>query len=180
LLSVLFYGLLITPVWGQKVTEVYPQQSSIEHNPAVKTFSKDFVSTLSESRLTPGAQYPGNEFNNIALVEILGSDNITALSQQGYDITGSVNVVGNKNHTAFSQTGSDLYSMLRIEGNLNEFDMRQYGSGLQNDILLRGTDTNFGVYQDNFGLNISQTGMGTIPLSIRHTGRAVPIIIENN
>src|SRR5690625_2260982 len=142
-LPVLFCELIISSAWGQEVKEVYPQQSSIEHNRAVKNFSKDFVLTLPESRLSPGTQYPGNEFNNIALIEISGSDNITALSQQGYGITGSVNVMGSKNRTDFSQAGSDLYSMLRIEGNLNEFDMRQYGTGLQNNILLRGSDTNF-------------------------------------
>lgn len=179
LLPLLIYGLCITKAYGQEVKEVYPKQASIEHNDAVQSFSKDFSLTLPGFPSSSNFQTPG-EFNNIASINVLGSENITVLNQMGYDITGLINVLGNQNRATLSQEGSDLHSVLNIEGDYNNLDLIQQGTGLQNYLQIHGSGSNFDVYQNNMGTEFSQTGMGSIPLSIQHTGRTVPIIIENN
>lgn len=166
------------PALGQR-SEVYPEQVSIQHNEAVKSFSRDFVTML------PGASssdFLNGDFsiNNMAAISIWGDENQATLNQQGYGILGYINIDGDENQARFNQSGTNLNSILTISGDANQFDMVQDGSGLSNGFLLIGSGLQFDVTQTNSGFELNQNGQSSIPFSIQHTGQLPPIIIEKN
>lgn len=176
LLTILLISLLALSATAQNADrEVYPQQASINHNDAVKSFSTDYIFAFANNMqgLTAG-------IGNTAGVYVEGSGNHTVLSQQGYGNYGIIDIDGSGNQTSMQQSGFDLLSILSIEGNANEFDMMQEGSGLQNYLKIYGSGSNFEAQQNNAGMNFRQSGNGAIPLSIQQTGNPSPIIIRNN
>jgi len=177
------WGLAFTMAFAQDKgtnSEVYPEQASIEHNEAVKNFSRDFVTAFPAfSGLNSlGGILSGME--NSASINMAGSDNIAGISQRGYNILGRINIEGDNNNMQLIQTGLNLSSNISIDGNFNEFGMTQLGVGLQNNIQISGSNLQFNALHTNFGFQLQQQGMGSIPLSIQTTGRSVPIIIQNN
>lgn len=160
--------------------EVYPKQASINHNEAVKNFSKGFVSNYWGGAFIDSEFELGSGFNKTATINVMGSDNISILSQYGYGLTGVMNIQGSNNKTSLSQTGTDLMSILNIEGSHNEFNMNQYGSGLSNFVNVSGLGLQFDARHTNYGFEMTQQGVNSIPLSIQQTGRTVPITIKNN
>lgn len=181
LIVVFSLGTSITTTAQQTAKkEVYPVQVSIEHNEAVKNFSSDFVSSFTSSSLFDRPSFSLFGINNLASTNIRGSENLTVLSQQGYDIIGGINILGNQNTATLNQSGSDLLSILNIKGNYNEFNMTQQGIGLQNLVFILGSDLHFDALHTNNGFELNQHGVGGIPMSLEQTGGTLPIIIENN
>lgn len=173
-------GITISTATGQVgEKEVYPKQASVNHNEAVKNFSKGFVSNSWGGALFDNAGL-GSNFIKTATINVLGSDNISILSQYGYGITGVINVQGNHNETSLNQVGTDLRSILNIKGSYNEFNMDQFGHGLSNFVNVSGSGLQFDARQTNYGFEMSQQGVHSIPLSIQQRGRTIPITIKNN
>ena len=182
-LLIAIWGIACAIAFGQEQQtqkEVYPQQASIEHNEAVKTFSRDFVTAFPAFNGLNSLGSSLSGINNTANINMMGSDNIAGISQRGYNILGGINIEGDNNTTQLTQMGLNLSSNINIEGNFNEFGMTQLGIGLQNNVQISGSNLQFNALQTNFGFQLQQQGMGSIPLSIQTTGRSVPIIIQNN
>lgn len=174
-------GMLVSVATAQtKGREVYPEQASIEHNSAVKSFSGDYISAFSENVALTNLSQRTNDAGNFAAVNVKGIENISLLSQQGYNIIGVIDIDGNGNRASMRQSGNDLLSILSMKGNSNQFDLTQQGSGLQNYFKIYGSNTNFEAHQTNYGMRLEQAGGGGIPLSIQQTGVPTPIIIRNN
>lgn len=175
---ILFSGLLTSTTVAQENQEVYPQQASIEHNQAVKDFSREYFSAMGNNssfnlqQLSDGTSY--------ALVNMEGSKNNAYLSQNGYGITGLMDISGSDNQSSMYQSGANLQSILEIEGHANQFNMMQTGNNIQNHFQIYSSGTNFEVQQNNSGMQFRQSGTGSIPLSIQQTGSSRPIIIQNN
>lgn len=172
----LFFGFLISSAFGQSSQEVYPKQVHIEHNDAVKSFSKDYVSLFRTSDLGLFADHENGSIGNIS---VTGSENVSFLLQQGYGIKGFIDVVGDHNLTSLQQQGGDLMSTLDIQGNQNQMDMTQQGFGLSNSIQLFGSGSNIDAMHTSQGLFLQQSGPGVIPLTIEQKGRPSPLIIRN-
>ncbi len=182
-LVIVIWGLAYIMAFGQQKDtniEVYPEQASIEHNDAVKNFSRDFVTAFPAFNGLNSLGGSLLSINNTASINMLGSDNIAGISQQGYNILGEINIDGDNNNTQLIQKGLNLSSNINIEGNFNEFGMTQLGIGLQNNIQISGSNLQFNALHTNFGFQLQQQGVGSVPLSIQNTGRSIPIIIENN
>lgn len=181
----LMFAMLITAftagvVMAQETEEVYPQQSSIVHNDAVISFSQDYVITNPNNYLPSFFQDADTDINQIGNISITGNYNIAYLSQIGNQNIGMINIEGDNNEANLNQMGSSLYSNLNLIGNYNRLDVLQEGSDLQNYIKIGGNNLQFSVEQDNLGLELTEIGSSTIPISIQHTGEIIPIIIENN
>jgi hypothetical protein len=160
--------------------EVYPEQVSIEHNEAVKKFSKDYVLTrpgfLSVGETSPSAL----GLSNLAEINVLGSENIITLKQLGTGLVGYMDIKGDLNEASIFQKGTNLESILQIQGNANQFDLLQEGVDLANNFEIIGSGMSFDAVQTNTGFELNQTGVGAIPLSIEQIGGVVPIRIESN
>lgn len=160
-------------------SEVYPKQASIEHNDAVKKFSRDVVSFFGRSPMFGGLQQRGMDVNQFANITTIGHENVAILSQMGNWNIGMIDIEGNNNRTTLEQRGDRLYSQLDVNGNFNRLNVRQDGTDLQNFIYLSGNGLDFGLTQTNSGLQLMQSNPGSIPLTIQHSGRSIPIIIHN-
>lgn len=181
LLTVLLLTVLGFSALGQSLNqEVYPQQASIEHNKAVQSFSSDYLSTFGIGSSWNSMNHLISGNGSTGIIGVNGSENVTLLSQLGYNITGVIDINGSGNHASVQQRGSNLLSMLSIVGNNNQFDMTQEGSDLQNYFKIYGSGSNFEAHQTNAGMNFKQSGSGSIPLSIQQRGRPSPIIIRNH
>ncbi|MDZ7691748.1 MAG: curlin repeat-containing protein [Balneolaceae bacterium] len=183
LLTISFFALLLSatlPAYGQRAeAEVYPEQVSINHNDAVKSFSRDFVTTL--SRRNSANMFGSNfDISNMAAINVWGDGNTAFFNQQGAGLLGAINVFGDENQASLSQSGSNLVSILTISGDYNHFDMTQQGVGLNNALFLIGSGLNFDAVQTNSGFELRQGGQTSIPISIQHTGQLPPLIIERN
>ena len=183
--------ILLIVIWGiawtmaiaqnqQNRKEVYPKQASIEHNDAVKNFSSDFVTAFSGLDLFHDLGFSLSGMNNTGSIDVLGSNNISVLSQQGYNIFGDINIEGDNNTTQLNQAGLNLSSVIDIMGDHNSLGMTQFGIGLQNHLQISGTNLQFNALHTNFGFQLQQQGVGSIPLTIQNTGNSIPIIITNN
>jgi len=160
--------------------EVYPQQASIEHNQAVKTFSRDYVTLFANSSLLGYLQQGLMDVNQIGKIGVSGNNNTAYLEQNGNLNIGLINITGNNNEANLDQQGNRLYSNLNLIGNYNKLDVLQVGINLQNYIQLRGDNLSFNVEQTNSGLQLMQNGAHSIPLKIQQTGRIIPLIIQNH
>lgn len=181
ILTMLLVGLFAISTQAQKLDrEIYPKQASIEHNEAVKSFSGDFVSLFTNSSILGNLQQMSMDANQIANIRTIGDENMAALSQMGVSNIGIINILGNDNNASLEQRGDRLFSILDIRGNRNSLDMLQDGMDLQNFLQITGSDMAFDVQQTNAGLQLMQTGFGSMPISIQRSGRSIPIIISNN
>jgi len=181
ILILLLAGTLAISTKAQKLDrEIYPKQASIEHNDAVKSFSGDFVSFFSNSPILGNLQQMSMDANQVANIRTIGDENMAILSQMGVSNIGIINILGNENNASLEQRGNRLFSVLDIRGNSNSLDVLQDGMDLQNFLQITGSGLAFDVHQTNAGLQLMQSGMGSIPMSIQQTGRSIPIIISNN
>jgi hypothetical protein len=182
-LFVFIWGMALTTAFSQSKNvnkEVYPVQASIEHNEAVKNFSRDYITAFPAFNGLNNLGGTLSSMENTAIINMIGSDNNAGISQRGYNIMGVINIEGSNNNTQLIQTGLNLSSNINVEGNFNEFGMTQLGIGLQNDIQISGSNLQFNALHTNFGFQLQQQGIGAVPLSIQNTGRSIPIIIKNN
>jgi len=184
-LTLYSFVFLIFPFLGLKAQdsnqEVYPEQTSIEHNQAVKDFSSRYVFTLTGSGLSlENLQQAAAGTNQFALINTVGDNNIATLIQTGgIGNAGLIDILGNQNKASLNQNGSNLLSILEIKGNLNQFNMDQLGSNLQKHVLIDGTGLQFDAEQTNAGFKLMQTG-SSIPFTLEQNGGSLPIIISNN
>jgi hypothetical protein len=159
--------------------EVYPQQSSIEHNQAVRTFSQRYVSGIGmQSTLSRELASLSGAQNHTELT-ILGSENSTWIIQSGSGLLAQLSITGDANQAKLSQQGTDLQAQIDIVGNANLFDLLQDGIGLQHSLQLLGDGLQYQAIQTNQGLELTQFGVGTMPLQIEHQGGVLPIRIEH-
>lgn len=181
LLTMLMVGMLTISSQAQKLDrEIYPEQASIEHNEAVKSFSGDFVSLFTNSSVLGNLQQMSMDANQIANIQTFGDENFAMLNQMGVSNIGVINILGNENNASLEQQGDRLFSILDIRGNRNSLDMLQDGVDLQNFLQITGSGMAFDVQQTNAGLQLMQTGVGSMPMYIQRSGRSIPIIISNN
>jgi len=166
--------------YGQKQNrEVYPEQVSINHNDAVKKFSRDFVSTMHQYQGVMDMNSMMLGINNAAYVSQVGNDNTAILYQKGNGNVGIIDMEGNGNSSELNQNGNYLLSLLKLKGNYNSLDFDQSGNRLGAMFYLEGQGLNFDAVQNESGMQLLQGG-SSIPLLIRHSGGTTPIIISNH
>jgi hypothetical protein len=178
---VLLWLMFVWPIQSQGLNkEVYPKQAAIEHNQAVKRFSRDFVLTTESSRAPIGMQAMLRSINNVAGIRIRGEENITVLQQEGAGLIGFMNVRGDGNDILVQQEGYDLLSLVNIRGNANRLTVSQQGLGLQHYLQISGSGLQFDARQTQRGFVLEQHGYGSIPMTIEQTGGMVPLQIITN
>lgn len=156
--------------------EIFPEQVSIEHNQAVKSFSGDYVtmsvSTRSEDHKPPEVSV------QTAIVTQIGMENMVTLNQTGElnyaDITtdGNFNTVewlqdGRRNWVSIVLDGSSYEIDGLQDGNYNEVRMNYQGDGFKQTILQEGNHQ-----------FLEFTGR-PIPMTVTQRGDGATVIIEN-
>ncbi|MGM0589421.1 MAG: hypothetical protein ACQETE_13450 [Bacteroidota bacterium] len=159
--------------------EVYPKQSSIEHNQAVKSFSSDYLLLTEGNSSRIGISAMLDRAHNIASINMGGQENMAQIIQQGLALYGLIVIEGLDNQVSLLQQGADLQSTINMQGNHNQFDMIQRGEGLHNYIDISGMGLQYNAIQTNGGFQLQQQGQGSIPIRIEHSGTMIPVRIDN-
>ncbi len=183
LLALLLTGFTASVAAAQvSDAEVSVKQVSREYNDGpLITSEDDMYGVFTNSSIISGLQQLATDANQLARINAEGDENMARLTQTGTGNIGVINIRGSFNDASLNQDGSGLLSAINIKGSSNNLDVIQSGNELQNLILLEGSGLDYDILQNAAGVNLTQTGSGTsIPLSVKQTGRSVPIIIRNN
>jgi hypothetical protein len=183
LLALLLTGFMVSVAEAQTSdADVSVKQVSREYNDSpLITSEDDMYGVFTNSSALSGFQQLATDANQLARISLQGDENQARLNQSGTGNIGVINIMGNFNEATLNQDGNGLLSAINIEGSSNTLDMIQSGNDLQNMLMLQGSGLDYDVLQNAAGINLTQTGSGTsIPLSVKQTGRSVPIIISNN
>lgn len=180
LLNFLLSTFIISISTAQGINrEVFPRQVSIEHNQAVRTFSRDFATAFSNNFIATKPDRAFADFSQLSAINILGDANYASLLQKGFNNAGIINIRGNRNEAKVKQQGQYLFSIVNLLGDDNQLTMNQQGVGQISYLQLMGSGINFDAFQSSSGMKLIQSGTG-IPLIIQHRGRPLPIIIRSN
>lgn len=156
--------------------EVFPEQVSIEHNQAVKSFSRDFVITL------PAASPADRDLPAIdrqtAMVTQRGDMNTLNLIQSGTQNYAEIATIGNRNTVDWSQFGKGNWVKLNLIGDDNNFEGNQRGIANQLNLNHTGNGVNQSFNQIGNSHYLEFNGVG-IPMSVTQRGNGAAIIIEN-
>lgn len=175
LILILLASFIGTTAYAQGVerdVDVFPEQVSIEHNDAVKKFSKDYVSSGIMSSSASSFINSILQANQLAIINQFGNDNIASISQSGNGNQAYVTIFGDRNEAGVEQYGNDNFALLKILGNDNEYGLLQEGNdnrfvggiftnGYQNNYVQSGNELTFELQGPNsMGLMIEQFGQG--------------------
>ena len=157
--------------------EIFPEQVSIDHNQAVKSFSGDFVtmgvSTRSEDHKPPEVSV------QTAIVTQIGMENMVLLNQTGELNYANITTDGNFNTVDWRQIGMRNWVSIVLDGNSFEIDGVQDGNF--NEIRLNyegdGVKQTFLQEGDHQLLEFSGT---PIPMTVTQMGDGATVIIENH
>ena len=178
----LFGGLLSTCVFAQGVereVDIFPEQVSIEHNDAVKKFSKDYVTAGQFSSGIGSFINSILQADQLAIINQFGNENIASITQSGSNNYAMINIVGDQNDIGIEQDGNWNAAGLTFIGDQNEFSLIQRGF-LNVFKRVQVTDGYQGQYiQNGFSLGLEVRGTNGIPMSIEQTGQNMGILIEN-
>lgn len=160
--------------------EVFPEQVSIDHNDAVKKFSRDFISnSINVGTEVESLLQSLDMISQLAIVNETGNGNSVRLYQGGYNNFIVAGLEGNSNSLDVEQRGDHNAASFRIRGSYNELDLLQEGSF---NTFIRSFNSNFNqgqFSQSGFGLNLQIEGQNSIPLIIEQRGQGSGILIEN-
>lgn len=156
--------------------EIFPEQVSITHNQAVKSFSGDFV-TMTSSVLSESRDFP-EVVAQTAIVNQIGMANLVLLSQQGALNYARISTVGHHNHVDWNQIGNHNQMSVRLvgnhngiiglqEGNSNQLMLAYEGDGLDQDFIQLGNNQ----FLEFFGIGI--------PVTVIQRGDGATLTIEN-
>ncbi len=156
--------------------EVFPEQVSIEHNQAVKSFSRDFVITL--PIFTPEIRDLPDVDRQTAMITQTGADNTVTLEQTGALNFANIATIGNNNTVDWSQIGMRNWVKVELIGDDNTIDGDQFGRGNQLNLNYTGDGLNQSFLQVGNSHYLEFNGVG-IPMSVTQRGNGAAIIIEN-
>ncbi|MDZ7806589.1 MAG: curlin repeat-containing protein [Gracilimonas sp.] len=180
---ILLAGLFSVSAFAQGVereVDVFPEQVSIDHNDAVKKFSKDYVSSgIYRSGLSSFINSI-MQADQIAMINQFGNDNIASISQTGNRNEAYVTIIGDRNEAGVEQYGNDNFALLKILGDDNKYGLLQEGN---DNRFVGGIFTNG--YQNNYtqsgsGLSFTLQGPNSMGLMIEQIGQGFDLIIETN
>jgi hypothetical protein len=160
--------------------EVFPNQAQhVQHNSAVMQFSGDFMLAFpSIDRFLPNL--PSSVSNNIGSVNVLGSDNITELTQTGMSNTAGINILGNQNSIELDQDGNNNLSLINVWGSRNSIDYAQIGNNNYLGLNFIGSDHSHQYIQQGNNHAVQFNGI-SLPITVEQTGSAgMTVIITNN
>lgn len=182
LILILIAGFVSASAIAQGVDreiDVFPEQASIEHNDAVKKFSRDYVSSGIMSSSANSFINSILQANQLAIINQIGNDNIASINQSGNNNYAMINIVGDQNEIGIDQDGNRNIAGLTFIGDQNEFSLIQRGDyNLFNRFKV--TNGYQGQYiQNGLGLGLEIRGTNGIPMSIEQTGQNMGILIEN-
>lgn len=165
---------------SQNPGEVFIRQASFEHNDAVKQFTGDFT-TLFNMEFDAFGGF--DEDTNAAFVNIVGDDNSSDISQNGWGNMALVNIMGDRNTSGLSQKGNNNQFILNLEGDDNSVVGEQVGSENRLRMDLVGTVKNqtFSQTGNNLTLQLIDNGSANgVPMQIEQRGNGASVIIENH
>ena len=176
-----FWAFSLTGLQAQQSENIYLKQVSPSNSYAPQNISGEgFFSSFSQLPFLSDFQQAAMDANQVANINVDGSDNVTKLIQSGTANIGLINVLGDENSTSLNQAGTGLLSIMNIRGSSNTMNMDQVGNNLQNYVQLTGSAIDIDLVQNKSGIQLTQTGGNAIPLQIKRNGQSVPIIINNN
>lgn len=166
---------------ADREVDIFPEQVSIDHNEAVKRFSRDFVTTLSDRKNQRGAlEDATGSANQVAIINLIGTGNTANITQSGIGNFALIDITGNDNDADVEQRGRSNQALLNIIGNNIGVGLSQLG----NENFFSRTFTQNGFSGDflqvGSGLNLQVSGSNGIPLIIEQRGQGAGVIIENN
>jgi len=156
--------------------EVFPEQVSIEHNQAVRSFSSDFVITL--PALTPVIRDLPAVDRQTARITQTGDMNTVTLTQTGLQNYAEITTIGNGNMVGWNQNGRSNWVKLDLIGDDNSFTGNQRGNENQLNLNYTGSGINQSFNQIGSSHYLEFSGVG-IPMSVTQRGNGTAIIIEN-
>lgn len=161
--------------------EIYPDQAEhVEHNDAVISFSGDFVSAFLPSIQFFASGELGADNNNSAQINIIGSSNVSSISQFGVGHMALMNILGNFNNVSLDQRGNSNSSLINIEGDNNFVDYEQRGRNNFLGLDLQGSNFEQSYRQTGNNHSIQMNGNG-LPITVHQDGGAgMSVIITNN
>ncbi|MCC5925868.1 MAG: hypothetical protein JJU41_04840 [Bacteroidetes bacterium] len=161
--------------------EVFPEQVSIEHNEAVRSFSGDFVTAhnVGSAQGSTMANMSGMT-GNMSFLNILGMMNFVDASQNGNANLFSLTIEGDENTAGITQRGSGNEAQIQLIGNNNTLNTLQHG---------RSNLLNMNIFSNGLMHNTQQIGNANqimiqgeqrTPLQIEQRGNGIGIVIEQN
>lgn len=183
LICLLLFGVANSTGFAQGVErdiDIFPDQVSIEHNDAVKKFSKDYVSTDIFNSGFSSFVNSILQADQLAIINQIGNENAASIMQSGNNNYAMINIVGDENIIGIDQNGQFNLASFSIFGDENELSLLQQGNfNSFNRVYV--TDGMQGQFtQSGFGLGLEIRGSNGIPISIEQTGQGSGILIENN
>jgi len=157
--------------------EIFPEQVSIDHNQAVKSFSGDYV-TMSASSLTDKEKPPEVSVQT-AIVRQIGMENMVMLNQAGELNYANISTEGHFNHVDWSQIGIRNWVSVKLTGDHNRVIGEQRGDFNQLRLNYEGDGLDQSFLQNGNYQTLEFNGVG-IPMSVTQTGDGATVIIENH
>ncbi len=178
LLTIVVLIFLASSALSQSVDrEIFPEQVSIEHNQAVKSFSGDYV-TMSASSLSENEKPPEVSVQT-AIVTQIGMENMVLLSQTGDLNYANISTVGDNNRVDWSQVGMRNWVSLELIGDQNRITGEQRGDFNQLRLNYEGDGLEQSFLQDGDYQILEFNGVG-IPMTVTQRGDGATVIIENH
>jgi hypothetical protein len=156
--------------------EIFPEQVSIDHNQAVKSFSGDFV-TMKSSELSETREFPEVTVQT-AIVNQIGMANMVLLTQSGQLNYAIISTIGDHNHVDWSQIGIHNRVSVNLTGNHNRVDGLQDGHNNQLILEYEGDGLDQSFLQHGSDQFLEFIGVG-IPMTVTQRGDGAMLIIEN-
>ena len=156
--------------------EIFPEQVSIEHNQAVKSFSGDFV-TMSASTRSENEKPPEVSVQT-AIVTQFGMENMVLLNQTGELNYANITTNGNFNYVDWSQLGTRNWVSLELIGDQNRITGEQRGDYNQLILNYEGDRAEQSLVQEGNYQFLEFNGVG-VPMSVTQTGDGATLIIDN-
>lgn len=156
--------------------EIFPEQVSIEHNQAVKSFSGDYVtmsvSTRSEDHKPPEVSV------QTAIVTQIGMENMVMLNQTGELNYADIITRGNLNEVEWLQDGRRNWVSIELIGNQNTIIGEQRGNYNELRLNYEGDGLDKSFLQDGNHQLLEFSGT-PIPMTVTQRGDGATVIIEN-
>lgn len=156
--------------------EIFPEQVSIDHNQAVKSFSGDFV-TMSASTLSENNEPPEVSVQT-AIVNQFGMENMVLLKQSGELNYANITTRGDLNEVEWIQDGMRNWVSIKLDG--TNYDVTGKQDGNYNELRLdyEGAGVEQSFLQDGNRLFLEFSGVPT-PMTVTQRGDGAAIIIKN-
>lgn len=167
----------MSPAVSQSVDrEIFPEQVSIDHNQAVKSFSGDYVtmsvSTRSEDHKPPEVTV------QTAIVTQIGMENMVMLNQTGELNYANVTTRGNFNEVEWIQDGRRNWVSVKLIGDNNNIIGEQRGDFNELRVNYEGDGLDKSFLQDGNHQFLEFSGR-PIPMTVTQRGDGATVIIEN-